>query len=405
MPESRGQEEAELGIPGAKSGAKIMLFGIKCKKSGRNLHFSESLGNFAPKNKPFRMIKITRNASLLPYNTFGMDVRTAMLIEYETETELDEVLNMADVRQLMHDEQRQGKLPFWHIGSGSNLLFTADYPGVVLHCTARGIAMRDASESEEECLIDVKAGTLWDDVCAYCAEQELYGPENLSLIPGETGAAAVQNIGAYGVEIKDLVLQVKCWSISDRTPQCFTVDRMHYGYRDSIMKHEEWKRNYIVTEVTLKVSRKPRLRLDYAGLRAALGDTPTVTAQLVRDTVISIREGKLPDPRKVGNAGSFFKNPVVDNQKFEQLLAEYPTMPHYKVDDSHTKIPAGWMIEQCGWKGRSLGRAGVYERQSLVLVNRGGAAPDEIVRLSDAVIDDVEHKFGIRIEPEVNFIR
>lgn len=366
------------------------------------------------------MKKIAQNASLLPYNTFRMDVKAAIFAEYDNVDELHEILNDPSVAALMQAEKSKGHLPFWHIGSGSNLLFTGDYPGVVLHCKSTGIrivptagtASHDEDGNEDECLLEVEAGTVWDDVCAYCAEKGLYGPENLSLIPGETGAAAVQNIGAYGVEISDLVEKVICWDVETDKEHIFDCNEMGYGYRESRLKHEADKARFVVIRVVLRVQRKPKLHLEYEGIQKALGidiqANPEAVGKLspqeVRNAVIRIREGKLPDPKEVGNAGSFFKNPVVENAVFERLLAQYPDMKHWAVGKSHTKIPAGWMIEKCGWKGKSLGRAGVYEKQSLVLVNRGGAEPQEIVRLCRTIIDDVEKKFGIRLEPEVNLI-
>lgn len=356
------------------------------------------------------MIVITHDASLLPHNTFGMDVKAALLAEYDTLDELQTILNHPQVNHLLNEQRKAGRLPFWHIGSGSNLLFTGDYPGVILHCKAQGITLVDEAPSGN-CLLKIKAGTIWDDVCAYCAERGLYGPENLSLIPGETGAGAVQNIGAYGVELSDLIEQVICWDINQKQCVSFTAADMQYGYRESLLKHAEAKSRYIVLEVVIRVSRVPNLKLKYAGLLNALGmqEVPADASLLpsaleVRQAVMEIRQGKLPDPKELGNAGSFFKNPVVENTVFEALLAQYPTMPHYTVDEQHTKIPAGWMIEQCGWKGQSLGKAGVYEKQSLVLVNRGGATPAEIVTLCERVIADVQARFGICIEPEVNLI-
>ena len=356
------------------------------------------------------MVKLTDNASLLPYNTFGMHVHAALLVQYDTTDELQAVLSSARVRQLMQDELSHGRLPFWHIGAGSNLLFRGDYPGVVLHCNAKGIRIacdadgrpRDNEGDSEACYLDVDAGTVWDDVCGYCASQGLYGPENLSAIPGEAGAAAVQNIGAYGVELSDLVESVTCWDVEQGCLKVFSQTEMHYGYRESLLKHAEAKSRYIVCKVTLRTLRHGELKLSYAGLKAALPEHPTV--QDVRNAVISIRANKLPDPKVLGNAGSFFKNPIVSHEKFAELLASYPDMPHYIIDAQHVKVPAGWLIEQCGWKGRSLGQAGVYERQSLVLVNRGNASPDEVVKLCQTIIDDVAQKFGIRIEPEVNII-
>ena len=365
------------------------------------------------------MKKITFDTPLLPYNTFGMDVKAAVFAEYDSVDDLKEILSDIRIVELMHAEKEKGHLPFWHIGSGSNLLFTGDYPGVVLHCSAKGIHPIEkdteaSAENDDICMLNVEAGTIWDDVCAYCASNGLYGPENLSLIPGEMGAAAVQNIGAYGVEISNLIEKVICWDIEAGKEHRFSENEMGYGYRESRLKHAADKARYIVTSVILKVHRTRQLHLEYAGIKRELGienvseadlaASQTPTLQEVREAVIRIRERKLPDPKVIGNAGSFFKNPVVPNSVFLPLLEKYPDMTHYVVDPDHTKIPAGWMIEQCGWKGKSLGRAGVYEKQSLVLVNRGGARPEEIVRLCQTIINDVEKKFGIRIEPEVNLI-
>ena len=362
------------------------------------------------------MKKILTDASLLTHNTFGMDVHAAVLAEYDTLTDLRELLHDPTIRQLMQTQREKGDLPFWHIGSGSNLLFEGDYPGVVLHSTAQGIRIVPLPESEtgsaNECLLEVDAGTPWDEVCAYCARHELYGPENLSLIPGETGAAAVQNIGAYGIEISQLIHQVVCYDIETDSEHIFTASDMAYGYRESRLKHRPDKDRFVVTLVRLMVQRHGQLHLEYTGIKRALGisegqldaQTKDLKPDDIRQAVIRIRQGKLPDPAELGNAGSFFKNPIVPNSVFAPLFEQYPEMPHYVVDSDHTKIPAGWLIEQCGWKGRSLGRAGVYERQSLVLVNRGGATPDEIVRLCRTIVADVEARFGIRIEPEVNII-
>lgn len=347
------------------------------------------------------MLKITENANLLAHNTFGMEVRAALLAEYDTVEELQQLLAQPAIQTVMERNRQRGELPFWHIGSGSNLLFRGDYDGVVLHCTSKGMEM--VEETDDACLLKVCAGTVWDEVCDYCVKHGLYGPENLSLIPGETGAAAVQNIGAYGVEMKDIVQEVCCWDVVSGSPCSLSNQQMQYGYRQSLLKLPEFKCRYIVTAVILRLQKREQLHLEYAGLRQAIAsDAPTL--QEVRDAVIRIREGKLPDPKVLGNAGSFFKNPVVDNEVFEPLLQQYPGMPHYVVDADHTKIPAGWLIEQCGWKGRALGKAGVYQWQSLVLVNLGGATPKDIIELCNAVRNDVRSKFGIDIEPEVNII-
>lgn len=378
------------------------------------------------------MKKIIYNAPLLAYNTFGMDVKAAILAEYETLAELKELLAEEDIKRLMQQQQQKGELPFWHIGAGSNLLFKGDYPGVVFHCTGKGISFvedlrdlknaDDADDADETDLgnytyIEVIAGTTWDDVCQWCADHELYGGENLSLIPGEAGAGAVQNIGAYGVEIKDLIAEVVCWDVIDQREKRLSRKEMQYGYRASLLKQPEAKSRYIVTSVILRLSKTPVLHLEYAGLKQALATIEAPTLQDVRNAVIAIRQGKLPDPKELGNAGSFFKNPVVKKSVYERILQEWrygseqieahgeeATVPHYIINEELIKIPAGWLIEQCGWKGKTVGRAGVYEKQCLVLVNRGGATPDEIINLCQQVVASVKEKFGIKIEPEVNLI-
>ncbi len=358
------------------------------------------------------MKTIKKNTSLLAFNTFGMDVKAAVLAEYDTMEDLQELLADDEIQALMQQQREKGEIPFWHIGAGSNLLFKGDYPGVVLHCTAKGITIGSDGET-----IEILAGTTWDDVCDWCAQRGLYGAENLSLIPGETGAAAVQNIGAYGVEVKDLIQQVICWDVIDQKECVLTNEDMQYGYRSSLLKTPEAKSRYIVTRVVLKLSKVPVLHLDYAGLKQALDGNETPTPQEVRDAVIKIRQGKLPDPKELGNAGSFFKNPVVEKAVYERILQEWrcgserieahgeeAIIPHYIINEELTKIPAGWLIEQCGWKGKTIGRAGVYEKQCLVLVNRGGAKPEEIVTLCQEIVKSVKEKFGVDIEPEVNLI-
>jgi UDP-N-acetylmuramate dehydrogenase len=249
------------------------------------------------------------------------------------------------------------------------------------------------------------SGEVWDDMVATSIKAGYYGMENLSLIPGDVGASAVQNIGAYGMEAKDLIVSVEAVEIA--TGQVMTISGKDcgYGYRQSKFK-QEWKNRYLITHVTYQLSTSFQPHLDYGNIRQELekkGITEP-TAQQVRDIIIDIRNAKLPDPKVMGNAGSFFMNPIVPKDKYETLAAQYPTMPHYEVDGNYEKIPAGWMIEQCGWKGKSLGRAGVHDKQALVLVNRGGATGAEIVALCDAIRKDVKTKFDIDIHPEVNIV-
>ena len=319
--------------------------------------------------------------------------------------------------------------PLFVMGGGSNLLFTKDFPGTVLHLYNKGYDVIP-SEAKESVFVTAGAGVVFDDFCAWAAEQGLWGPENLSLIPGEVGASAVQNIGAYGVEAKDIIDTVHAF---DRTTRAF-VDipgaDCGYGYRTSLFK-TDWKGRYIITAVTFRLSAVPQPKLDYGGVRRALGDrepTPQViretvigireqklpdepTPQVIRETVIGIREQKLPDPKVTGSAGSFFCNPVIERDHFDKIVAiakaengpEYE-VPHYDVGE-RVKVPAAWMIDQCGFKGAREGGAQVYPKQPLVIVNETGeATPDEIIALEQRVIGTIREKYGIELHPEVEHV-
>lgn len=326
--------------------------------------------------------------SLLSHNTFGIDVSASRFIEYESEAELQSVIHHIGCKNILH------------IGGGSNLLFTGDFKGTILHSAIHGIEKVD--ETKEEVVLRVGAGEKWDDFVAYTVEQGWSGIENLSLIPGEVGASAVQNIGAYGVEAKDVIAVVEAIELSSGEKRIFGNLECNYGYRQSIFKNQ-LKGKYAITHVTFRLSKIFTPKIDYGNIRSTLDSEAKLTAALVRQTIISMRMHKLPDPKVLGNAGSFFMNPVVSREKFESIRTEYPDMPFYQTDGG-MKIPAGWMIEQCGWKGRSLGRAGVHAFQALVLVNLGGATGKEILALSDAVCHSVKERFGIDIHPEVNII-
>ncbi len=242
-----------------------------------------------------------------------------------------------------------------------------------------------------------------DDVVDYCVANNLYGAENLSIIPGEVGASAVQNIGAYGAEAKDLIECVEAVEIETGKICRFTNTECAYSYRQSKFKHA-WKNRFLITAVTYKLSKTYNPKLDYGNIRVALAakgiDNPT--AMQLRETIIDIRNAKLPDPKVLGNAGSFFMNPVVSTHKYNQLAQQYVGMPHYTIDSEYEKIPAGWLIEQCGWKGKALGKAAVHNKQALVLVNCGGATGSEVVQLYKTIQHDVKQKFDIEIKPEVN---
>ncbi len=336
------------------------------------------------------MINSVNDFSLLGHNTFGMDVKASRWIEYQSVEELQQVLS-----SLQPDSR------ILHIGAGSNLLFLGDFDGTVLHSLIRGQEV--VKEDGDHVWIRVGAGVVWDDFVDHCVANGWGGAENLSLIPGEVGASAVQNIGAYGVEVKDLIATVEA---VDRQgcPHAFRVDECGYGYRWSHFKGA-WTGQYVVTHVTYRLDKHPLLRLEYGNLRSVLPtDGTEITVAMVREAVIAVRRAKLPDPKDLGSAGSFFMNPVVERNVYERLKAQYPDIPHYEVDASHVKIPAGWMIDRCGWKGKTMGRAGVYAAQALVLVNLGGATGQEVLRLAEAVVQSVREKFGIEIRPEVNMI-
>ena len=333
-------------------------------------------------------MKDLRDYSLLAHNTFGIDARCSRFLEYETAVEAQQVANIL----------RETSIPYIIIGGGSNLLLTRDFPGIVVHSAVKGWDIAG-------CRMACGSGETWDDIVAVSLQNGLYGAENLSLIPGDVGASAVQNIGAYGAEAKDFIREVHAIEIATGRLCIIDCDDCQYGYRQSRFK-QEWKNRFLITMVIYEFSTDFQPRLDYGNIRSELERRGIVepTPQKLRQVIIDIRNAKLPDPKVQGNAGSFFMNPVVSRQKYEELAAQYPNMPHYTVDAQHEKIPAGWMIEQCGWKGKALGRAGVHDKQALVLVNLGGATGQEIVDLCETIRKDVSDKFGIDIHPEVNVI-
>ena len=396
------------------------------------------------------MVKTEYYKDLTKMNTFGMKVKARCFIEY------DSVADLVDI------EFEELARPVLHIGGGSNLLFTDDFKGTVLHSKINFIEILDEGP---EVLVSVGAGVVFDDFCAWAAKEGLWGVENLSYIPGEVGASAVQNIGAYGVEVKDLIRRVYCYDTVEEEFVSFGVEECEYGYRDSVFKDPEVKGRYIVTHVVFALSREPRPRLEYGHLKEAVsallsGDPriePSVlthplpgggmspesnaetasrlTPMMVRKVIIKIRKEKLPEPSVVGSAGSFFKNPVISREQFERIEAAAKAefgpdykVPHYIIEAepspchpepsaSHPersegsspeqliKVPAAWMIEQCGWKGRRSGGAAVWEKQPLVIVNYTGEAyPEEIVGLEKRIIASVKAKFGVELHPEVEHI-
>lgn len=330
--------------------------------------------------------------NLKEHNTFGIDVKCRRFIEFESVDELLQIVNS------LTDADK----PLLVLGGGSNMLFTADYEGTVLHSAIKGHV---AVQTDEGIMLRCGSGEVWDDIVSLCVSNRMYGAENLSLIPGNVGASAVQNIGAYGAEAKDIILKVEAVDLQTGKMCEFTNEECEYAYRKSKFKGE-WRNRFVITYVTYKLSEVFCPCLDYGNIRAELEkrNIKVPTAEQLRNVIIDIRNEKLPDPKVEGNAGSFFMNPVVPKAKYEELVARFGNVPHYSVDDNNEKIPAGWMIDQCGWKGKSLGKAGVHSRQALVLVNRGGAEGKDVVALCDAIKRDVKDKFGIDIVPEVNII-
>ncbi len=330
---------------------------------------------------------IRDNCSLADRNTFGMDIRADSLIDWATTDELKNAL--------------QGiKKPVLMIGGGSNLLFMGDFRGTVLHSTISTIEI--IGSTDDRVHVKVGAGVVWDDFVAWCTVNGFWGVENLSAIPGEVGASAVQNIGAYGAEAKDVIDTVQTICLADGSERDFSNAECRYAYRQSIFKNE-LKGQYAVAYVIYSLSKVPQPKLGYGALEQEVERLGGPTLANIRQAVIAIRDSKLPDPKVLGNAGSFFMNPVISEAEFDAVKNSYPDVPSYPAPGG-IKVPAGWLIEKTGWKGCSLGPAAVYEKQALVLVNKGGATGADIKRLADTVIADVKEKFGITLSTEVNYI-
>ena len=336
-------------------------------------------------------MQILENISLKPYNTFGVDVKGRFFTEVFTEEELLFILQSLD----------KNKSPFLILGGGSNLLFTKDFDGTVVKISTQGSEI--IAETGDDIYIRVQAGENWDEFVAHCVENGWGGVENLSLIPGNVGTAPVQNIGAYGAEIKDVLLEVKAWDRNTQTRRMFSNIECEFSYRDSIFKKH--KNQFVILSVDFRLSLKPVLNVEYRGIREELMtlriDSPDIRS--VRDAVCRIRRRKLPDPVIIGNSGSFFKNPVIDRCFFSSLKMEFPEIVSFLYGE-HVKLAAAWLIGQCGWKGYRTGDAGVHPNQPLVLVNYGGASGQEILDLANAITADVQKKFGITLETEVNIL-
>ena len=335
------------------------------------------------------MIREFHQISLRTRNSFGVDQQAARLVEFETPE---------DLRTLF----AAGIPEKWTVlAGGNNILFTRDYDGVLLTPVARGITL--LSDDGDEVRVRADAGVEWDDLVEWAVGRGLWGIENLSLIPGKAGAAPVQNIGAYGCEAKDAIRRVEMYCVE--TGAMLTLDAAHcgFGYRESVFKHD-LKGRAIITAVEIALTHTPRPRLGYGDVEREVESRGGATLRNIREAICAIRRAKLPDPAVLGNAGSFFKNPVVGAAAAERLLAEYPDMPHYPAPKGRVKLAAGWLIDRAGMKGRRKGAVGVHERQALVLVNHGGATGGEVIAFAHEVQERVREKFGIEIDTEVNIL-
>ncbi len=335
---------------------------------------------------------LQEHVSLRSLHTFGLSVTARWLHAISSEQEALEFLA---------DNQR-GSTPMLILGGGSNVLFQGDYPGLVLLNRIMGIEVLESFATE--ILVRVGAGENWHAFVQYALKQGWYGLENLSLIPGTVGASPIQNIGAYGVEIQEVVDHVEAMHLPTLQIRRFSREECRFGYRDSYFK-QAGKGKYLITRVVFRLSKLPQLRVEYAALQEALrGMEGPITPEMVSEAVIHIRQSKLPDPALIGNAGSFFKNPEIPRSVFEQILVMYPQAPHYPIDDHKVKVPAAWLIETCGWKGYREGGCGVHDRQALVLVNHGGATGKALVELSDRIMTSVQERFHIQLEREVQIV-
>lgn len=337
-------------------------------------------------------MQIHSNYSLRTLNTFGVEAIAARFTEINSEADLS----------ALFAESEWKDLPRLILGGGSNMLFTADYPGLVIHMKIPGIRFE---RSGDDIYVTAGAGVVWNDLVNYCVDHEFAGIENLSLIPGSVGASPVQNIGAYGVELQDVFHSCRAFEIATGNIRVFSKDDCRFSYRDSVFK-SELKGQYIITEVSFKLSVNFNPKLSYGAITEEL-QKRGITEPSIREvsSVVShIRVSKLPDPSTIGNAGSFFKNPIIPLSQFEKLKDQFPDMVNFPAGQGFVKIAAGWLIESCGWKGKVVGNTGTWKNQALVLVNHGGSTGSEIYEFSEQVIESVNLKFGITLEREVNII-
>ncbi len=339
-------------------------------------------------------MEIRHNISLRNYNSFGIDVSARSFAAFTSADQLAELVTGNSIRATD---------PLLILGGGSNVLLTKHVDGWVLKNDLTGIEL--LKEEEDHYYIKAQAGENWHGFVQYCIAHQYAGVENLSLIPGNVGASPIQNIGAYGVEIKDVFQELRAYDLLEKNIRHFGWEDCAFGYRESVFKNR-YKGRYVILDVTFRLNKKPGFHTSYGAITQELErmGVQELSIQAVSQAVINIRSSKLPDPKQLGNAGSFFKNPVIGTGQYQILQAKYPAIPGYAAGEGYTKVAAGWLIEQCGWKGYRKGDAGCYEKQALVLVNYGKATGKDIWELSQSIIDSVKEKFGIQLEREVNII-
>ena len=338
------------------------------------------------------MITLRENYSLKNHNSFGIDVRTKYFAEADNE---------ADLVHFIHNNPVSG-LPVMILGAGSNVLFVTDYEGLIIHPYIKGIEVIE--ERSDYLTVRVGAGEIWDSFVEWAVKKNYGGTENLSLIPGSVGASPVQNIGAYGCEVSEIIEQVETVQIRDGVKKIYHKNECRFGYRTSIFK-TDLRSRVIITHTVFRLSKIPVLKTDYGSIRERLKKYSEPSLNAVREVIIGIRTEKLPDPAKIGNAGSFFKNPVLNEKEFRSFIKSHPDAPNFRAEqEGFHKIPAAWLIEQCGWKGRRIGDAGTYPLQPLVLANYGNATGKEIYELSEKIRADVLATFSIQLEREVNLV-
>jgi UDP-N-acetylmuramate dehydrogenase len=335
---------------------------------------------------------IEHNISLKLYNTFGIDVKAKSFGRFGSVDELKDLLKNRDL-----------ETPLFILGGGSNILLTQDLPFFVLKNEISGIEV--VNETETSIVLKVGSGVEWHSFVRYAVEKGWGGIENMSLIPGSVGASPMQNIGAYGVEIKDSFVSLEALHIDSLELQTFNKEQCQFGYRESVFKRA-LKNQYVIVSVSYELLKHPKMNTTYGAIQSEIEvmGVEDITVDTVSQAVMNIRRSKLPDPKMLGNAGSFFKNPVVSKEVFEKILTNYPDAPHYPQEPGEEKLAAGWMIEKAGWKGKIFGNCGVHEKQALVLVNFGGATGQEIFDLSTLIIEDIQSKFGVTLEREVNIL-